>query len=183
MSHNIILRDIVNFMFKQFFSHIPFLCSHAEFIFFNADLDGENSTLYFNCSVSVRFHISILFKVILCEIGTLLTTSRSDTKVSNCFSPIAPKSSTTVLTDSGKIIFLLLTLVRWSSINGFIVMHVISRLTSEENLSWKGCLSSWCLVLNSARIPFRPKQSSNSSIARVISGLHVSQWIRAESST
>ena len=42
--------------------------------------------------MSVWFHISILFKVIFCEIDTLLTTSGSDAEVSNCFSPIAFKS-------------------------------------------------------------------------------------------
>ena len=62
-------------------------------------------------------------------------------------------------------------------------MHLISRLTSEENLSEKGWLSSWCLVLDSARISFQSRQSSNSSITRAISGLQVSQRIRAESST
>ena len=103
-----------------------FLCSQAEFIFFNADLDGENWTLHFNCPASVWLHIYILFKVIFCDIGTLFTTNRSYMKVSNCFSPIAFKSSITVHTDSGTT-FLLLSLVRWSCINGFTVMHLISR--------------------------------------------------------
>ena len=62
-------------------------------------------------------------------------------------------------------------------------MHLISRLTSEENLPWKGWLSSWYLLLDSARISFRPRQSSNLSITWAISGLQVYQRIRAELST
>ena len=162
---------------------IVFLCSQAEFIFFNADLDGENSSLHFNCPASVWFHISILLKVISCGIGTLITTSRSYMKVSNWFSPIAFKSSITVSTDSGTAIFLLLSFVRWSCVNGFTVIHLTSRLASEENLSWKGWLLSLRLVLDSARISFQSRQSSNSSIIRAISGLQVSQQKKAESST
>ena len=37
------------------------------------------------------------FRCFFCEIGTLLTNSWSETKVSNFFSPIASKSSITVL--------------------------------------------------------------------------------------
>ena len=77
----------------------------------------------------------------------------------------------------------LLSLVRWSYINEFTVIHLISRLTSEENLSWKCKLSSGCLLLESARISFRSRQSLNSSITQVISGLQVCQRIRDESST
>ena len=77
------LRDIVNFMFKQFF--IVFLCLLAEFLFFTADLDGKNSTLHFNYSVSAWFHISILLKVIFCEIVTLLRTRRQMRKFLTVF--------------------------------------------------------------------------------------------------
>ena len=125
------ILDIVYFMFKQLF--IVSMCLHAEFIFFTANLNGENSTLHFNCPVSVWFYISILFKVIFCKIDTL--TSRSDAKVSNCFSPIAFKESI--------INFFLLSTVRWSCLNGLRVMHFISQLMSEENLLWKGWLSLW----------------------------------------
>ena len=77
------LRDISNFMFNQFF--IVFLRLLAEFNFFTADLDGENSTLYFNYSVSAWFYISILFKVVFCEIVILLTTSRQMRKFLTVF--------------------------------------------------------------------------------------------------
>ena len=44
-------------------------------------------------------------------------------------------------------------------------MHFISRLMSEENLLWKGWLSSWWwLVLYSARIWFKLNSNSNSTI-------------------
>ena len=62
-------------------------------------------------------NISILFKMIFCEIGVLLTTSRSDTKVCNCLSLIDSKSSIAVVTDSGTMIVLLLSLVRPSEEN------------------------------------------------------------------
>ena len=114
-----------------------------------------------------------------CEIRSLLTASWSDRKAYYCFSPIASKSSTTVLIVAGTMIFLL-SLVTWSCINRFIVMHLTIRLTSEENLWWKGRLSSRCFVLNSTTISFRSRQFSNSSITRAISGLQVSQRIRTE---
>ena len=142
-------------MFKQFF--IVFLCLHTKFTFFTADLNGENSTLHFTCPESVLFHIFILFKINFCEIGNLLPTSQSDVKVSTCFSPIAFKSS-----------FIDLNLVRWSGINCF---TVISRLTSEENLWQKAWLSSLWLVVESARISFWSRQSSNATITQINSGL------------
>ena len=75
-------------------------------------MDGEDSTLHFNRPIEVRFHISINFEAIFCGIGTLLTTTQSDTEVSNCFSLIASKSSIAVLTDTGTMTFLFLSLVR-----------------------------------------------------------------------
>ena len=162
-------------MFKQFFNHSFSVFIFSEFIFFNADLDRKNSALHFSCPVSVWSHIFILLKVIFREIDTLLTTSWSDTKVSNCFSPIVSKSSITVLIVSGTIFFLLLRLMRWYCINRFAVMHLIIPWTFEKNLSWKCRLSSWCLLLDSARISFQSRQSLNSSITRAISGLQVSQ--------
>ena len=154
-------------------SAIVFLCSQAESIFFNADLVWENSTLHFNYPASVWFHISILFKVIFCEIGTLLTNSRSDTKVSNCFSPIAFKSLIAVLTDSGKRIFVVVKFNqvifhRWVHCNAFNTSINVGRE------SWRGWLPLWCLVLDSARISFPSRYSSNSSITWAISGLQVS---------
>ena len=80
--------------------------------------------------------ISILFKVIFCEIDYLLTTNRSDTNVSNYFSPIVSKSWVTVLIDSGTMIFFVVTISE-VILHKSVVMHLISRLTSEENLPKK----------------------------------------------
>ena len=151
---------------------------------FIPDLDGVNSTLHSNYSVSKRFHISILFMVNFCETSTLLTTSWFDKKVSNIFShsfsiindssyriwnkevfdyltiwPNWPNDWTHLnhLASLAKLLsvrlrtrwfwvgvqlqslkdFLFLSLVRWSCINEFNVMYLISRLTPEKNISWK----------------------------------------------
>ena len=116
-------------------SAVVFLCSQAELIFFNANLDGENSTLHFSCPVSPWFHISILFKVILSvNLAFYSQPVGQIRKFLTVFFPVVSKSSITVLTDSGTMILLLLSLVWWSCINGLTVMHLISRLTWEEHL-------------------------------------------------
>ena len=61
-------------------------------------------------------------------------------------------------------------------------MHLTNRLTSEENRRLKDSLSS-CLLLDSAGMSFRSKQSSNSGITRASSGLQSSHRRRAESSS
>ena len=95
------------------FSAIVFLYSQAEVVSFNANLEGQSSTLRLNCPVSVWFHIfhiSILIKMIFCEIGTLVKTPVGQMrKFIIAFPPIASKTLITVLTRSGKVSFLLLS--------------------------------------------------------------------------
>ena len=91
--------------------------------------------------------------------------------------------SITPQTVSGTMTFGLLSLVRWSWLKGFTIMHLTSRLTSEENRCLKDLLSSWCLLLDSAGMSFQSKQFLNSSITRASSGLHTSHRRRAESSS
>ena len=157
-----------------------FLYSQVEFIFFKTDIDGENSIF---STLLVQFQISILFVVIVCEIGTFLNTNRSDINAVNCSFPHFSEFSTTPPTVWGMITFGLLSFVRWSLVKGFTVMHLTNRLTAEENCWLKDSLSSWCLFLDSAGISFQSKQSSNLSITCASSGLHTSHRRRAELSS
>ena len=155
-----------------------FLYSQAEFIFFKTNINGENSIF---SALSVPFQISVLFVVIVCKIGTFLNTNRSDINVVNCYFPHSSKFSITPRRVLGMITFGLLSLVRWSWVKGFTVMHLTNRLTSGENRWLKDLLSSWCLLLDSAGKSFRSKQSLNSSITRASSGLHTSYRRRVAS--
>ena len=156
-----------------------FLYSQAEFIFFKTDIDGQNSIF---STLLVQFQIPVLFVVIVCEIGAFLNTNHSDINAVNCSFPHFSKFSITPRTVSGTITFGLLSLVRWSWVKGFTVMHLTNWLTSEENRWLKDSLPS-CLLLDSAGMSFQSRQSSNLSITRAISGLHTSQRRRAESSS
>ena len=98
--------------------------------------------------------ISILFVVVVCEIGTFLNTNWSDINAVNCTFLHFSDFSITPRAVSGMITFVL-SLVRWSWVKGFTVMHLTNRLTSEENRWLKDSLSSWCLLLDSARMLFR----------------------------
>ena len=174
-----ILKDIVISCSNNSFAK-SFLYSPPEFIFFKTDVDGENSVF---CTLSVQFQISILFAMFVCEIGTFLNTNRSDINAVNCSFPYFSKFSITPRAVSGTITFGLLSLVRWSWVKGFTVMHLTNRLTAEENRWLKDSLSSWYLLLDSAGMSLRSKQSSNSSITRASSGLHTSHRRRAELSS
>ena len=90
----------------------------------------------------MQYQISILFVVIVCEIGTFLNTNRSDINAVNCSFPRFSKFSITPWTVSGTITFGLLGLVRWSWVKGFTVMHLTYPLMSEENRCLKDSLSS-----------------------------------------
>ena len=146
------LRNIVDFLLKQVLRQV--LYSQAEFIFFKTDIDGEKSIF---STLSVQFQISILFVVIVCEIGTFLNTNQSDINAVNCSFPHFSKFSIRPQTVSRKITFGLLSSVRWSWVKGFTVMHLTNRLISEENRWLKDSLCS-CLLLDSAGMSF---QSSN----------------------
>ena len=98
--------------------------------------------------------ISILFVVVVCEIGSFLNTNWSDINAVNCSFLHFSDFSITPRAVSGMITFVL-SLVRWSWVKGFTVMHLTNRLTSEENRWLKDSLSSWCLLLDSARMSFR----------------------------
>ena len=124
--------------------------------------------------------ISILFKVIFCETGNLLTTSQSDTKVSNCFFVIASKSLITVLTIPGTLFFVVkfieVILNKWIHCNAFDQSINIGRESFVKKLvifMVLGSLFGKNLIL--IYTIFELKYYS----IRAISELQVSQRIRA----